>query len=74
MQKILDMSNMYSGSDIKVLCKEAAMGPVMEYWLYYVDPWDWWFDECGKLQDSTYSVKGFYWGVQSGRDEEIVWE
>lgn len=38
MQKILDMSNMYSGSDIKVLCKEAAMGPVMEYWLYYVDP------------------------------------
>ncbi|KAK8806189.1 hypothetical protein WA171_007274 [Blastocystis sp. BT1] len=30
MQKILDMSNMYSGSDIKVLCKEAAMGPIRE--------------------------------------------
>lgn len=28
-QKILDLSDMYSGSDIKVLCKEAAMGPVI---------------------------------------------
>lgn len=28
MEIILEKSNLFSGSDIKVLCKEAAMGPV----------------------------------------------
>ena len=28
MEIILEKTNLFSGSDIKVLCKEAAMGPV----------------------------------------------